>query len=227
MKHLLLVLMIALAGNAWAGSEGTIGTTLPNKATVMGADNGTVLRPLSVNPATDRLRTELPTPGTFFGAGIAGDTTQAKGTITGQYMDTDSAPWTTANLYPHKAILINITTLASAAGGTSVCFRIQGSNTGAFNDWQNIIIPKINAGVALAAAETLQFVSENTGAPFLSPTVYAGAVSSLNTIPLDAVSTTASGLVYQPLNQYAMLRVVAMNRTDKELTYTVRWIGSQ
>lgn len=226
MKHLLLVLMIALAGNSWAGSEGTIGTPPPNKATIIGGTDGTNTQSLQLEPGSLRLKMALPTPGAFFGAGIAGDTTQALGTIVGQYYDTDSAPWTTANLYLHKALLINITTISGA--GASVCFKVQGSYTGLSTDWQDILIPKINAGTALAAPETLQFVSDQNGAPFLTQTAFTGGPTFTHTISLDAVSTTAGGVIQNPCAPFAMLRIAVLNRTTtSSLTYTVRWIGSQ
>ena len=224
------ILVLALAAAlTWSSvsfaGESRIGQPAPNKGQAVTGTDGTNTQPFQLEPGSLRLKTVPPPAGAYFGAGIAGDTTQALGTIVGQYGDIDSAPWTTANLYPHKALLINITT-APGAGG-SVCFKVQGSYTGLSTDWQDILIPKINAGTALAAPETLQFVSDNAGIPFLTQTMFTGGPTVTHVISLDAISTTAGGVIQNPCAPFAMLRLVAFNRCTAQLTYTARWIGSQ
>ncbi len=182
----------------------------------MGGNAGGLWGECQLAPGTKRLLVQLPDLGTFNAAGIDADTT---GPAT-SWLDTDGAPFTTANLYPYKSVYIKVNSTQAGYTKGGLVFRIQGSATGNSNDWQNILLPEINGGTVLATMDTVQFVANFTGAPFLTGMQ----------IPLQTIVNTSLAAWNEATRPFLMLRIAVINRAEGNsgtINTTTRWVGSQ
>jgi hypothetical protein len=218
-----LMILGLLAPSFALAADGKVGAGSPASVTVIGADDGSgnTMR-LKGNPSTGYLPVEVVRVPPFYGAGISADTTaKAAGTPTQlQGFDVDSAPWTTAYLFKHKALELTINNVGGATTGMFV-FRIQGSYTGTSSSWTDITLPTFGGvGAATSMTDTLQFV-------FVASTAGASP-GTRRLLPLDTYTNAAFYMWQNPLNAFAQLRCVVQNRSNgtSALDYTVKFMGN-
>lgn len=223
MKKILLVVALLFApGLAFADTyvEGEDTGTGPTRPELIGGYDGVAVWPIPADPITKRLEVEIERGAFFYGAGIVNDSTSNS---IGGGGDKDGAPWTTANFFPMKTVLLHV----NDSGGTSgsIVFRPEGSFTGIEADYHMIFFTKMHQGNEFAvkdSVDTLQFVFDPDGSPIENGAVF---------IDFSAVYDPIDGFIKDfnaVLRPFPYLRMRVLNRTqDTEIFTSHTWGGSQ